>query len=252
MASSTCGATLAVGETCDFVLFFAPSAAGERSGVLTLSDNAAKGSQSVSLSGTGVDFTLIPNGATTATVSSGSSATFPLLLSSVSGLSGNVALSCAGAPAHSVCTVSPGTPSLGGSVQVSVVVQTGMATAEARPWRLPGGAGGVGGGDDRGVGGGGAVLAMVSIGWFGVRRRREGRKLSARCRVFTTLGLLAILGVAFTSLNGCGAGRAIPLEAGGGGATALATPTPSGSYNLTVTGATAGVTHSVGMNLTVQ
>ena len=96
------------------------------------------------------------------------------------------------------------------------------------------------------------MLAVLSMSWFGVRRRRGIRKLSEHCNVFTALGLLAVLGVGLASLNGCGAGRAIPLAAGGGGATALATPTPSGSYNLTLTGATAGVTHSVGMTLTVQ
>ena len=98
VASTSCGTILAVNQACSFTLFFAPAAAGARPGLLTLTDNAAGGSQSVNLSGTGVDFALTPAGMTSVTVSSGTSATFPLLLTSMSGLSGNVALSCTGTP----------------------------------------------------------------------------------------------------------------------------------------------------------
>ena len=53
-------------------------------------------------------------------------------------------------------------------------------------------------------------------------------------------------------LAGCGAGRVIPLATGAGGTTTGSTPTPSGTYNLVVSGATAGIAHSVNMSLTVQ
>ncbi len=245
VGSTSCEATLGVGAACNFVLFFAPSAAGARTGVLTLTDNAAKGSQGVSLSGVGVDFTLTPAGATTATVSSGTSATFPLSLSSLSGLSGNVALSCAGAPAHSICTVSPATALLGGNVQVSVVVQTGMATAENRPWPLR-----------RGADGDGLVFAGLPMAYMRLRRRRlggRGMKRAATWNALCLAGTIGILLAVLAGLGGCGAGRVIPLGAGpGGGGTTLATPTPSGTYQLTVTGAAAGVTHAVEMTLVVQ
>lgn len=244
IASSTCSSTLAVGRACNFALLFSPSAAGARSGVLTLADNAALGTQSVSLSGTGVDFSLVPNGATAVTVSSGSSATFPLQLSSATGLSGSVALSCTGAPAHSLCTVSPTAAALGGTVQVSVVVQTGMATAMVGPRELQQWTGR----------GGGLVLAVVSPACLGLRRRRRLRRTrrrdSGRRGVLLCLASLCLAGL--VCLSGCGAGRVIPLAAGAGGTSASSTPTPSGTYNITVSGAATGVTHAVALNLTIQ
>ncbi len=133
LASSSCGATLDVGNACSFLIVFAPSAAGGRTGSLVLADNAGGGTQTVALNGTGVDFSLVPNGATSVAVASGGSATFPLVLTSISGLNGTVGLSCSGAPAGSTCTVNPAAGALGGKVDVSVVVQTAGATAEARP-----------------------------------------------------------------------------------------------------------------------
>ncbi len=244
IASSTCSSTLAVGNACNFILLFSPSAAGMRSGVLTLGDNATQGMQSVSLSGTGVDFSLVPNGATAVTVSSGSSATFPLQLSSATGLSGSVALSCTGAPAHSICTVSPATAALGGNVQVSVVVQTGMATAMVDPRDLQHGSGR----------GGELVLAVVCPACFGLRRRR--RLGPTRRRGYGRFGVLLCAAsfclAGLVGLSGCGAGRVIPLGAGAGGTSASSTPTPSGTYNITVSGAATGVTHTVALSLTIQ
>lgn len=243
IASSTCTSTLAVGNACNFILLFSPSTAGARSGVLTLVDNAGSGTQSVSLSGTGLDFSLVANGATAATVSSGTSATFPLLLSSASGLSGNVALSCSGAPAHSLCTVSPAAAALGGTIQVSVVVQTGMATALVQPgelWQH---------GQD-----GGWVLALASPACLGLRRRRRTSGLRKKGRNARSMFLMAILLclAGLGCLGGCGAGRVIPLGGAAAGSSAVSTPTPSGTYNITVSGTTAGVTHAVGLNLIIQ
>lgn len=243
IASTTCGSTLVVGSACNYTLLFSPSAAGPRTGVLTLVDNAPQSTQSVSLSGTGVDFSLVPNGATAVTVSSGSAATFPLQLTSAAGLSGTVALSCTGVPAHSVCTVSPAAAALGGTVQVSVVVQTGMATAMVDP-RKP----------QQWMGrGGGFVLALVCPACFGLRRRhllRVSRRSDGHLPMLLCMASLCLAGL--ISLSGCGAGRAIPLGGGASGTTAASTPTPSGTYNITVSGATAGVTHVVALSLTIQ
>ena len=50
---NTCGATLAVGASCKFKVSFTPTQVGERTGAVTISDNAANSPQSVPLSGTG-------------------------------------------------------------------------------------------------------------------------------------------------------------------------------------------------------
>jgi hypothetical protein len=53
--SDTCaGATVAPGATCAIAVSFAPSASGSRSATLSINDNAPGGTQTISLSGTGV------------------------------------------------------------------------------------------------------------------------------------------------------------------------------------------------------
>jgi hypothetical protein len=57
---NTCGnanTTLAVGATCSIPIVFTPTAPGARTGTLTLADNGVSTSQSVNLSGTGLDVT---------------------------------------------------------------------------------------------------------------------------------------------------------------------------------------------------
>ena len=227
VASSTCGASLNAGDACTLTVVFTPKAAGARAGLLTIADTA--GTQTVALSGTGVDFTLAANGATTATVSTtGGSATYPLLLSSNSSVTTSVSLACSGAPAHATCVVTPSSSTLGSSVNVSVVVETGVATAMnthgagSVPWL-------------RGAGTWFALMGAPCL--LFVRRRRFARVLMA-------LGVAAMLTVA----GGCGSSRTIATDTN----PTAATPTPAGSYNLSVSATSAGVTHTVGLTLVVQ
>ena len=207
IASSTCGATLNVGDACALVIFFAPGAPGPRIGSLNLTDTAPGGRQTVNLGGTGVDFSLTPNGPTSVTVASGGIATFPLALSSLTGLNGTVALACTGAPANSLCTASPATPSLGGTVQVSVVVQTGFSSARVLNPPL---------GDSR-PGSGRRTeifLAFLPLLCLGARRgRRSLRRLGPS--VVITLACLGIL--CLSALSGCATTRIIPTGGGPGG-----------------------------------
>jgi hypothetical protein len=222
IVSNNCPATLSANSACAISIVFTPSAAGAITGALTLADNAPSGTQTASLNGTGIDFTLAANGPTSATLSSGGSASYSLLLSSLSGLSGNVAFTCTGAPANSVCTVTPKVGSLGGTQTILVTVQTGVTVVELTPLHRDG-----------------IYLALLLALPLALRRRRALR----------VAALPLILCCAFV-LSGCGtASRIIPP--GGGGGTSGPT-TPSGTYNLTVSGASAGVTHTVGLTLIVQ
>ncbi len=243
LSGSTCGSTLGVGSACTIAVAFAPSAAGTRTGALTLVDNAPSGKQIVNFSGTGIDFSVVPSGATTATVSSGTSATFPLMLSSLAGLNGDVAFTCAGAPANSVCTVSPATAALGGEVHISVVVQTGMTTATLSPL----GHGPLSTRQRREE----LLFAAVPLACFGFRKRRSPRS-GAREVLRCLIAALVLLPLAGAFLAGCGAGRQIPLSGSGGGSAGDLTPTPSGSYNIVVAGASAGVNHAVNLTLIIQ
>lgn len=230
IASSGCGLTLAPAASCNLVVVFSPKASGAINGTLTLTDDAPSGSQTTNLTGTGIDFSLMPNGATSVTVASGGTATYPLLLTSAQGLSGSVALSCSEAPANSICTVNPTTENLGGTYTVSVTVQTGQpqATASRSRPRFPF--------SPRDTP---AVLALIALPLASAARRRRLPRLL----------LAAIAAVALVGVMGCGAARLIPDQGGVGGSS---TPTPSGSYNLTVTGSAAGITHTVNLTLIVQ
>lgn len=57
--TNTCGATLPAGGNCKVQVVFAPSLAGDATGMLTVTDNATAGPQVVALSGTGVAATFI-------------------------------------------------------------------------------------------------------------------------------------------------------------------------------------------------
>ena len=241
ITADTCGSTVGPGSACNLSVIFTPTAAGTRTGTLTLTDTATSGTQSISLTGIGIDFALAANGATSVTVSSGTNATFPLLLSSQAGLNGNVAFACTGAPANAVCTVSPTPGALGSTVPISVVIQTGLPTTSAlrlptRPFR-----------PSRDL----VFLGLMPLAGLGFRRKARRKTQAAASSL-----LLAILGLVLVgAVTGCGAGRAIPLSGPGSGTGTgggSSTPTKSGTYPIVVTGTAAGVTHQINLTLIVQ
>jgi len=230
IASSTCGSTLAPTTSCNLIVVFSPTSAGPLSGTLTLTDDAPSGGQTTNLTGTGIDYTLATNGAINVTVASGATATYPLLLRSLQGLSGSVALSCSGAPANSICTVNPSTANLGGTYTISATVQTGQTQASNVVPRSPFN----------------SRNAPVLLAFFALPLACLARK-----RRLTRLLLPMVTLAALTFLAGCGAAREIPGSGGGGGGSSSST-TPPGTYNLTVSASAAGITRSVSLTLVVQ
>jgi hypothetical protein len=205
------------------LIVFTPLAGGTRTGAVTLTDNGPGGTQTAALSGAGIDFALLTTGPTSATVASGASATYALLLTSAAGVSGTAALTCTGAPAHSLCTVTPASATLTGSVPITVTVQTGLAQVRLTPPLLFGARGDL------------ILLALLLPLGMSLRKRRPR-------------AALMLFAVGVLSLSGCGAGRQIPA----GGIVGPPTPTPAGTYTLTVSAISAGITHSVGLTLIVQ
>jgi hypothetical protein len=223
VAANPCGATLASGANCVVSIAFSPTVAGARTGVLTLTDNAASSPQMLQLSGVGIDFALNPDGPVSQTISSGQTATYLLLLTSVAGVPGNAVFTCSGVPSAAVCTVAPSTAPVyaaGGTV-VMVTITTGVSGARLdgpkMPWNAPLG-----------------LLALaVPMGLLAKRRRRGGL-------------LLLLVGLA-----GCATiGRTIPPGSGGGGSPPVVTP--NGSYTLIVAGSSAGLVRAVDLTLVVQ
>ena len=219
--SNTCGSSLAPGALCTVQIVFLPSTAAARTGTVSFSNNAASSPQTLQLSGTGVDFSLTSNGPSSITVPSGQTATFALLLASVAGVPGTAAFTCAGVPAHSICTVNPATAALGASGSITVTIATGLSTVELQPPAMPW--------TSRTIWF--TLLVPIACAW---QRRRRAR-----------VALLALL----LGMSGCGTSRTVP-------ATTTATPasavTPSGTYTLVVAGSSAGLVRSVNLTLVVQ
>jgi hypothetical protein len=227
LAANTCGSTLAPLAACTLQVAFAPTVAGARTGSLAIADNATGSPQTVALSGIGIDFTLAADGPATATIASGATATYLLLLKSVAGVPGNAVFTCSGIPAYATCTVSPSTTTLdaqNGTV-VTVTIATGVSSGELRRpnlwWNGPG-------------------IWLALLVPFGLAWRRRGR----------VLPMLLLLALAL-GLGGCSSvGRTIPGLGGGAGGSSPVTPT--GSYGITVAGSSAGLVRAVNLTLVVQ
>src|SRR5262249_16148839 len=108
---NTCGSSVAPGGTCSFAVKFAPTASGNRTGTLSITDNATGSPHAVALAGSASDFGLAAasGGSTSTTVTAGASAMYNLELISQNGFNGAVAVSCMGAPSESTCAVSQAT-----------------------------------------------------------------------------------------------------------------------------------------------
>ncbi|HVG92777.1 MAG TPA: choice-of-anchor D domain-containing protein, partial [Alphaproteobacteria bacterium] len=236
--TNNCPASLV--STCSINLKFVPTAAGFRSGMLSIADNGFSSPQQISLTGTGTDFNFTPGGTTQVKVIAGQTATFNLSATAVSGFSGQLSLACTGAPTGAACSLS--TPNLNviGNVPVplTVTVTTSPHTSAAGHsprnglWAVNLA----------------SIVACVPLAFF-LRKRRARVRMAAVC---------AVLGVVILwSLTGCG---------GGGGGTTPPPPTPTpplttggtpaGTYTITVTATdqtgSGPVVHQVPLTLVVQ
>ena len=209
--SNTCGSSLAVAAACVMQVSFVPTAGGSRNGTVTVTDNALNSPQILALAGTGIDFSLTANGSTSVTVPNGTSATYPLLLSSVASVPGMASLSCTGAPANTICAMSPGIAVLGGTTTVMVTIQTEVATAAVRrPGSLR------------------WLVLVLPLGWMAKRGRRMA-------------GLLLLC-----LLASCGGNRTVP--SGSSSAVPSGPLTPSGTYTIVASASSTGLTRTVNLD----
>jgi hypothetical protein len=213
LASNSCPATLAANAACALVVEFAPTATGTRAGTLSVSDSAASSPQTVPLTGTGVDFSFVAEGSTTQTVSgNGGTGGYGILLTPASGVSGTVTVTCGGAPANTLCSVSPATADLS---QAATLIQVNISTAVAhsRWWPVA------------------AMLLPICL----LTRRRVALLCCVLC----------------VAAGGCGTGRLIPASTGSGSAP-NPTPAGSYSVTVTAADGVSLAQHSVGLTLVVQ
>lgn len=218
--SSTCTITTAIpiGDACSMGIAFIPDGAGERTGSVVITSNTA--TQTAQLSGTGIDFTFNASGATTASVSNGTSATYALLLRPTINTSDAVTFACAGVPASTKCTIMPQYRDLSATGTVAVTLLPGT-TASAIPVRT--------------------LLVLLPLPLLMLHRKgKQGAVL--------TLAVIAFL----ITAQGCGSNKIIPSDGSGGSGGGGGTNTPTGTYTITVSATAAGVTHSVPLTLKVQ
>jgi hypothetical protein len=219
--------TIAAGASCPLQVSFHPSADVPESAQLSLSDNAGGTPPSVSLTGKGLDPVAwaTPPSSTTATTTSGSTASYALSLAGDSAFSGNVAIVCSGAPQYATCTPNPATLTLtpGQAVSINVAVATSNAAAASAGHfaRLDGT----------------MVIYVISLPLLGFGNRRSRKAIAL------AMGILA----ACVAL-GCGGSSSTTTPP----VTAAAQKTPPGTYTLQVTATAGNFTQKESLTLVVQ
>jgi hypothetical protein len=178
--SNACGSLLAPGSSCTIAVTFAASSIGTQTGTLTIQDDAPGSPQTVSLSGTDSDFSLnaASGSSTSATISSGQTATYQLAVTPAGGFSGTLTASCTGAPAGMQCVSNPATVSFTGSGPQNVTFTVSPATTSQNL-------------SLRHFGIAGAVAFALLFGVFPISFRKTGRRLSLLAMLIISCALLA-------------------------------------------------------------
>jgi hypothetical protein len=223
-ATNNCGGSLApvVGE-CTIFVSFAPTAAGSRTGTVTVTDSSPGSPQTISVEGTGEDFSLTVNsGSSSKTVTAGQTAIYSLATAGLGGLSQTINFTCGGAPAKTTCTVNPPsvTPNGSSSVALTVTVTTTAASMtppdlhqlpppDSRTRRLV-------------LSG---LMALLALVFF----RRRGAVLPPALRWGLAICVSTLL---ILALAACGGGGSVGPPANTG--------TPAGTSTLTIAGVVTG------------
>ncbi|HWB33655.1 MAG TPA: FG-GAP-like repeat-containing protein [Acidobacteriaceae bacterium] len=171
------------------------------------------------------DFTVAVS-PTSSTVIHGTSAITTVTVGSVGGFNSAVALSCAGAPTNTTCSVAttPVTPSGSASPTSTITLQTSIQSASLR---MPDPGGWI------------ALATIFPAGLFGVALlRRRGVSLLSQLCVVVVAGML----LASASCGGKASSSTGPTTV---------YPSP-GTYNITVTGNSGGTGHSATWVVTIQ
>ena len=240
--TDNCVGSLKAGSSCVLNVTFKPTASGSQNGTLTISDDAMGSPQTISLTGTGADFSLAAatggncpaggNCSVSAMVTDGQTATYNLQASSLGGFTGTVTLGCTGAPSLAVCTVTPNSVTLNGSsstaftVTVTTTAPSVMTPLAApREWpptnlqRL-------------------VLPLLLALLMFALQTRFGTKAFGRRLRFGCALSTIS---VCLVTAWGC---------SGGGG---VHNPgTPKGTSTLTITGSSGGVSRTVDLKLTVN
>jgi hypothetical protein len=232
IASDSCsGQVLASGSTCSVGVTFTPSAIGARAATAVIPDSSPESPLNVSLSGTGVDFS-ITSSPPSVTLNAGNQAAYSVTVTPQGGtFSNSVSLTCS-LPATltlSSCSLSPPNVNPGSNSATSTLtVKTAGPSASMVPWP---------GTTSTRQFVASALMVPTSmfagIAFLGNLRRRR--------RAFSAMATV-ICWILLTYLVACGGGNGTPTQPG----------TPSGTYKITITGASGSLQHANTVTLVVQ
>lgn len=239
--TDNCGASLAVGASCQISVTFAPTKvltlASSQNGLLLGAIELANSNYTppqgsppagFGVQGTGEVFAFnLTTG--TATVSAGQTATFTFNLTPVGGFNQTVSLTCSSPALNTTCTLSRPSVPLDGTNAVTVtatVVTTARSGLGPRPRAIPPGPG--------------MPRVPVALWWLGLAALL-GMALAAR-RSLRLWWL--VLPAALTLM--------LTWAACGGGSSSLPRGTPAGSWTLTVTGTSGAITNQTFLTLNVN
>jgi len=230
---NTCGTGLAPTASCAINVTFTPTATGSRTGLLTITDNAAGSPQVINLGGGGADFAVsVAPGSTS--VIAGGAATYTITVTPSFGFNAKVNLGCSGAPRNATCSISPSSVTPDGTNPISATVTVATTARTLAPPRsgpnlnLP------------------RLLTQFRFTWFMgllfiltlLASQAMARRRGLLLRLALVMGLVLLWAA-------CGTG---------GTQTNVGDGTPAGSYQLTLSG-TAGspaISHATTVTLSVQ
>ena len=224
--TNTCGPSLATRSSCQISVTFAPSAAGNRTGTLTVAQSGGGTPQTIALSGTGAaapDFTIGPasGSQSSQTITAGQSAQFSMAIAPAGTFTGTVNLSCSVTPAATAgpaCSLSSSAVQLSATAtNVTVTIATKAATTAYHD-RVPLGAP--------------VAWAAMMLGTLLPWKRKRLLLMAVVC--------MAVVG---SAVIGCG---------GSSSKTSITPGTPAGSYTANVTATSGSLSHTTTMTLVVQ
>jgi hypothetical protein len=229
--TNNCPGSVAVGTGCAITVIFSPVVAGPHAGTVAITHNPTSESFIATLSGMGTDFSISAS-PTAATVSAGETTAFSLTVTPIAGFSRQVSLTCSGAPKAAACSVAPDEVTVNGSgtgTAMVTITTTARSTVPPRgdgPEEFPPSSG-----DTLRLLWLSTMMFLTLAGWRSQRRR------------------------AWAGLGGVLLSAALWAACGGGGS--ASTPvvkqgTPAGTYPLTVSASSEGITRSATVTLRVN